>query len=59
MKQKPAYLIRSGAMYSAANVSNKLHSHKATRRAIKAARRMGFTDAYAVKVMVHSECVLK
>lgn len=59
MKTKPAYLIRNGEMVDAINISNKLHSYQATRKALKAARRMGFKNAYAMKMIVNADCKLK
>ncbi|CAB4144068.1 hypothetical protein UFOVP466_19 [uncultured Caudovirales phage] len=59
MKTKTAYLIRSGTIHSAVNVSNKLRSFKGSRRALLAAKRMGFTEAYAAKMTVEADAVLK
>lgn len=61
-KMKTAYLIRTGTMVNAdvrANVSTKLRSRKGVARALKAARRMGFKDAYAAKMMVRADAPLK
>jgi hypothetical protein len=59
MKTKTAYLIRSGTIHSAVNVSNKLRSWASVRRAIRAAKRLGFKDAYAAKMTVEKDCILK
>lgn len=56
---KVAYLIRSGEIHSAINVSQKLYSHKSKSRGVKAAKRLGFKNAYAAKMMVSKEAILK
>jgi len=56
---KTAYLIRSGEAVGAINVSNKLRSWKSARRAIRAAKRLGFANAYAAKIQVASDAILK
>lgn len=56
---KTAYVIRSGEMVGAINVSNKLRSWKSSRRAIRAAKRLGFPNAYAAKIQVAKESILK
>lgn len=58
MKTKVAYLIRSGTIHSAVNVSNKLRSRSGVRKAIKAAKRMGFAECYAAKMTVAADAVL-
>jgi len=59
MKTKVAYLIRSGTIHSAFNISNKLRSYAGAKRAIRAAKRMGFTEVYAAKMTVSSDSFLK
>ena len=56
---KTAYIIRSGTIHSAFNISNKLRSYKSVRRAIKAAKRMGFKEVYAAKITVSKDSILK
>lgn len=55
---KVAYLIRSGTIHSAVNVSNKLRSRASVKSAINAAKRLGFRDAYAAKMTVTKDSVL-
>jgi len=58
-QMKTAYLIRSGEMTNASNVSNKLRSYKGSRVALRAAKRLGFKDAYAAKISVSDDARLK
>lgn len=58
-QMKTAYLIRSGELTNSFNISNKLHSYKASRKALRAAKRMGFKNAYAGKMMVSDDARLK
>lgn len=59
MKTKTAYLIRNGEMIGGANVSNKLRSYSGSRRALRACKRMGHSNAYAAKILVNADCQLK
>lgn len=58
MKTKTAYLIRTGTAVDAANVSNKLRSYATSRRSVRAARRLGFPEAYAAKLTVAADAKL-
>ena len=55
---KTAYIIRSGEMTNAINVSNKLRNYRGSRRAIKAAKRLGFPLAYAGTITVSNDAKL-
>ncbi len=59
MKTKAAYVIRTGTIHSAFNISQKLRSWATARRAVRAAKRMGYSDAYAAKLMVSADSILK
>jgi len=54
-KMKTVYVIRTGTVTESADVSHKLRSRSRVRRAILAARRMGFKQAYAAKLSVAKE----
>ena len=56
---KTAYVIRSGTMYDAFNISNELHSRKSATVAVKEAKKAGFKDAYAASTTVLKDTILK
>ena len=58
MKTKTAYFIMTGDR-AGDFLSNKARSKKSVRRAIKAAKRMGYKGAYAVKALLNIDCKLK
>jgi hypothetical protein len=58
-KLKVAYVIRSGEMTNGIDVSSRLRSPGSLRKAIRAAKRMGFKNAYGSKMMVNSDCKLR
>ena len=51
LKTRTAYLIRSGEM-DGINVSNRHRARSGVKSALKAAKRLGFPNAYAAKVIV-------
>ena len=55
MKTKKAYLIMTGEKIGE-TVSNRFRCKKNVRRAIKAAKRMGFKNAYAVEGRLNVDC---
>jgi hypothetical protein len=59
MKTKTAYVIRTGEATEGRNISNKLRSRSGVRAAIRAAKRMGFKNAYAAKLQVSADSRLK
>lgn len=58
-EMKVAYLILTGEINQAFLVSTKLYSPKNKSRGVKAAKRMGFKNAYASKMMVSKDLILK
>lgn len=59
MKTKTAYLIMSGELSNSFSISNKLRSYRGSRKALRAARRMGFKHAYAGTMQVSVDARLK
>lgn len=59
MKTKTAYVIRTGTLYDGRSISSKLRDRRGVGPALRAARRMGFVEAYAAKMSVAAGCRLK
>lgn len=58
-KLKAAYLIMTGEMNNITHISAKLRSRGSVKTALKAAKRLGYKNAHACKMMVSADCVLK
>lgn len=57
-KMRTAYLIMIGTR-AGGTISSKLRNYRGAQRAVKAAKRLGYTEAYAAKMPFNGEGKLK